>query len=72
MSLLSTDVSTVQYLRTMYSMSLLSTDVSTAQYLQELRPYPVPRSLGTIPTDRGNRDGLPRDKRDNLSNFNNI
>ncbi len=33
MSLLSTGVSTVQYLCTMYSMSLLSTDVSTAQYV---------------------------------------
>ena len=35
----------------------------------ELRPDPVPRSLGTIPRDRGFRDGFPRDKRDNLSNL---
>ncbi len=34
-----------------------------------LRPDPVPRSLGTIPRDRGFRDGFPRDKRDNLSNL---
>ena len=33
------------------------------------RPDPVPRSLGTIPRDRGFRDGFPRDKRDNLSNL---
>ena len=46
---------------------------SVVSILLELRPYPVPRSLGTIPRDRGCRDGFPRDNLSKLitNNINN-
>ncbi len=42
-------------------------------FLVGLRPYPVPRYLGTIPRDRGCRDGFPRDNLSKLitNNINN-